>query len=320
MIPDRLVAAFPEHLGLQSPHVRPQESIYFRKNIPFSRQFLYASFSFLCPGGGSFCGTVFNISFRFWSLSKGITVQSLLWAGDWPYSGRKTILVSVFLCFDGFRAEGEGSEGPFFGGEKSTSACLRRAREGLAWRFFFSTGCISIAPSSSGFAEPWLFVGAGFAVVVCLDFRVDASGVEPGATIRASSSSSDWPASFAGGGAVFFFVGWGLRGREEDAFGLVARCLGGAVDGTGEGLEAGLSGECGYVIRVATSSAVFTAVELASGSTGDWGGGTRPSTCSGFIMTEPKLRTSLFADFSNFDNLNNSKVNCSLATAWYLVE
>lgn len=31
MIPDRLVAAFSERLGLQSFHVRSQESTYFRK-------------------------------------------------------------------------------------------------------------------------------------------------------------------------------------------------------------------------------------------------------------------------------------------------
>lgn len=263
---------------------------------------------------------MFNISFRFWSLSKGRTVQSLLWAGDWPYSGRKTVLGPVFLCFGSFRAEGEGSEGPFFGGETSASACLR-ARDGLAWRFSFNTDCTSIAPSSTGFAGPCPFVGAGFAVVVWLDFRVDACGVRPGATIRASSSSSDWSTSFAGGSTSFFFVGRSLRGREEDAFGLVARCLGGAVDGTGKGLETGLNSGLEYVVGAATSSRVFTtAVESASGPARDWGGGTRSSTCSGFKMTGFKLRTSLFADFSNFDNLSNSEVNCSLLATACLVE
>lgn len=172
-----------------------------------------------------------------------MTVQSLPGAGDWPYSGRETVLDSAFLCFGGFRAEGEASEGPFGGGESSTSVCLKTARGGLTWRFFFSTGCISTVPSSTGVAGPCLFVGAGFAAVVCLDFRVDACGVGPGATIRASSSSSDWSSSFAVGGAIFFLVGWGLCGQEEDAFDLVARCLGGAEDGTGKGLEAGLNDE-----------------------------------------------------------------------------
>lgn len=172
-----------------------------------------------------------------------MTVQSLPGAGDWPYSGRETVLDSAFLRFGAFRAEGEASEGPFGGGETSTWVCLRRARGGLTWRSFFSTGCISTVPSSTDVAGPCLFVGAGFAAVVCLDFRVDACGVGPGATIRASSSSSDWSAPFAGGGANFFVVGWGLCGQEEDAFDFVARCLGGAEDGIGKGSGPGLNGE-----------------------------------------------------------------------------
>ena len=81
--------------------------------------------------------------------------------------------------------------------------------------------------------------------------------------------------------------------------------------GAGKGSGVSINGELEYAVGAATSSVAFaTAVELASGPSGDCGGGTRPSTCSGFVVTGFKLRTSLFADFSNFDNLYNFDVNC----------
>lgn len=90
----------------------------------------------------------------------------------------------------------------------------------------------------------------------------------------------------------------------------MARCFGGSLDGTSNGFELGLNGEREHVVGAATSSATFvTAVELASGPIREWGGGTRSSTSSGFIMIESTLRTNLFADFSNFDNLCNSDIS-----------
>lgn len=109
------------------------------ENLLLSRQFLCTSLSFLCPAGGSFCGTVFRFC---WSLCKGITVRSPLRAGDWTYCAT--------LGFGRLRAGRGGSEG------SSTSTCLRKAREGLERPIFFATGCISVALSSTDFAGPWV--------------------------------------------------------------------------------------------------------------------------------------------------------------------
>ena len=90
----------------------------------------------------------------------------------------------------------------------------------------------------------------------------------------------------------------------------MARCFSILVGGASKGFEADIAGERECVAGTVTPCVAVD--ELAGGLSRDWGGGTRPSTCSDFGMSEFRVRTSLLEGFalSYFDNLGQLQCQC----------
>ncbi len=145
MIPDWLIAALPETLGLELSPVRSQEAtdwekFYFSAGNSSARVF-------------RFCILLEGASVAQSSVSAGLCARELPFGVLFePETG---FMYCATLGLDRLRAGRGGSEDSSFGEEiSSTSAWWRKAREGLERPFFFATGCTSVALSSTDSAEP----------------------------------------------------------------------------------------------------------------------------------------------------------------------